>query len=67
MLFLGYLEKNRFLPDLNNEKQAKNLSYKKNLASLDKLILIRFEQDVMIKPGHTAVKFQKESKKKKGI
>ncbi|CEP12522.1 hypothetical protein [Parasitella parasitica] len=49
----GYLEKNRFLPDLNNENNE-NLTFKKNLKSLDKFIMIRFSEDVMIKPGYTA-------------
>ncbi|KAI9353097.1 Alpha/Beta hydrolase protein [Pilaira anomala] len=51
----GYLEKNQFLPYLNNEiEQDRNTTYKENMKSLDKLILIRFSQDVMIKPGFTA-------------
>lgn len=50
-----YLEKNRFLPDLNNEKShSRNQTYKENISSLDKLVLIRFSEDVMIKPGYTA-------------
>lgn len=55
----GYLEKNQFLPYLNNEiEQDRNTTYKENLKSLDKLILIRFSQDVMIKPGFTAVRLK---------
>ncbi|KAI9261954.1 Alpha/Beta hydrolase protein [Helicostylum pulchrum] len=51
----GYLEKNQFLPFINNELvDEKNESYKENIQSLDKLILIRFSEDVMIKPGFSA-------------
>ncbi|KAI8889864.1 alpha/beta-hydrolase [Backusella circina FSU 941] len=49
-----YLKKNKFLPFLNNELDNKNADYKKNLASLDLFVMIRFSEDVMIKPGHTA-------------
>lgn len=49
-----YLERNRFLPDLNNENND-NSTYKLNLSLLDKFIMIRFSEDVMIKPGYTAV------------
>jgi len=42
----GYLERNQFLPNLNNENHE-NDKYKQNLSSLDKF--------VMIKPGYTAV------------
>lgn len=52
----GYLEKNQFLPVINNELGEKNQTYKENIESLDKLILIRFSEDVMIKPGFTAVR-----------
>ncbi|KAK4516831.1 NADH:ubiquinone oxidoreductase [Mucor velutinosus] len=50
----GYLERNRFLPGLNNENDE-NVRYKQNLSSLDKFVMIRFSEDVMIKPGYTAV------------
>jgi palmitoyl-protein thioesterase len=66
---LGYLEKNRFLPYLNNEKQF-NSTYKENMKSLNKFIMIRFAQDVMIKPAYTAVSgksslAQRKKKKKR--
>lgn len=50
----GYLERNQFLPNLNNENDE-NDKYKQNLSSLDKFVMIRFSEDVMIKPGYTAV------------
>jgi palmitoyl-protein thioesterase len=51
------LEKNRFLPDLNNERRV-NPKYKENISLLDRFVLIRFSEDVMIKPGYTAVSMQ---------
>ncbi|KAI8379736.1 Alpha/Beta hydrolase protein [Radiomyces spectabilis] len=50
----GYLQKNIFLPDLNNEHSGKNISYKQHLLSLDKIVLIKFSDDTMIKPAETA-------------
>lgn len=51
-----YLEKNKFLPYVNNEIQHKdNEKYKNNLSSLDKFVMIQFSEDVMIKPAATAV------------
>ncbi|CAO3673870.1 unnamed protein product [Rhizopus stolonifer] len=50
-----YLEKNKFLPYVNNEIQHKdNEKYKNNLSSLDKFVMIQFSEDVMIKPAATA-------------
>ncbi|KAL1933323.1 hypothetical protein VTP01DRAFT_7413 [Rhizomucor pusillus] len=50
----GYLEKNIFLPDINNELRRKNSTYRSNLAQLDALVLIRFADDTMVKPAETA-------------
>ncbi|KAI8372386.1 palmitoyl protein thioesterase, partial [Blakeslea trispora] len=49
----GYLERNTFLPDLNNEINV-NEKYKSNISMLDRFVLIRFSDDVMIKPGYSA-------------
>ncbi|CAJ0635238.1 6400_t:CDS:10 [Entrophospora sp. SA101] len=49
-----YLKQNIYLPDINNELNEKNQAYKKNLASLNKLILIRFTEDITLKPKDTA-------------
>ena len=40
-----YLKKSIFLPDVNNEREAKSVQYKKNILSLDKLVLFRFSED----------------------
>ncbi|CAG8715878.1 7586_t:CDS:2, partial [Acaulospora morrowiae] len=49
-----YLKQNIFLPDINNELENKNKTYAKNLASLNKFVLIRFTEDVTVKPRDTA-------------
>ncbi|CAI2173438.1 5408_t:CDS:2 [Funneliformis geosporum] len=48
-----YLKKNIFLPDINNEI-FKNETYKANLRSLNKLVLIRFTKDNTVVPKDSA-------------
>ena len=50
----GYLNKNPFLPDVNNERDAKNPQYRTNLQSLDKLVLFRFAGDFTVVPRDSA-------------
>lgn len=45
-----YLEHNPFLPDINNERPAKNTQYAANLASLKRLVLYRFSKDDTVVP-----------------
>jgi len=45
-----YLEKNIFLPDLNNEKTQKDTTAAAKLAALDKALLIQFSEDTMVIP-----------------
>ncbi|CAO3662597.1 unnamed protein product [Umbelopsis vinacea] len=50
-----YLEKNIFLPDINNEFPIrKNKTYKENLLSLNKLVLIKFAEDETVRPAESA-------------
>ncbi|CAG8480793.1 7672_t:CDS:2, partial [Diversispora eburnea] len=49
-----YLEKNIFLPDINNEHMKKNVTYANNLSSLNKFVLIRFTEDRTIVPIDSA-------------
>ncbi|KAF9962940.1 hypothetical protein BGZ65_007096 [Modicella reniformis] len=49
-----YLEKNIFLPDINNELTFKNTTYKDRLTSINKLVMFAFLKDVMVKPRETA-------------
>ncbi|OAD80588.1 hypothetical protein PHYBLDRAFT_104666, partial [Phycomyces blakesleeanus NRRL 1555(-)] len=58
----GYLKKNIFLPDLNNELGTQNSTYRDHLSSLDMFVMIRFEEDAMIKPAETAWFWTQDSK-----
>lgn len=49
-----YLQRNIFLPDINNELEIKNANYAKRLSSINKLVMIMFMQDVTVKPKETA-------------
>ncbi|XP_021893644.1 palmitoyl-protein thioesterase 1-like [Carica papaya] len=50
-----YLEKCKFLPKLNNElPDQKNSSYKHRLSSLQKLVLIMFEDEEVVIPKETS-------------
>ncbi|KAF9284454.1 hypothetical protein BGZ68_004684 [Mortierella alpina] len=49
-----YLERNIFLPDINNELVIKNLTYVKRLSSLNKMVMFMFEDDITVKPKETA-------------
>jgi palmitoyl-protein thioesterase len=50
----AYLAHNTFLADINNERPAKNATYRANLASLEKLVLFRFKDDVTVVPRDSA-------------
>eukprot|EP01089_Gocevia_fonbrunei_P014355 TRINITY_DN3919_c0_g2_i2.p1 TRINITY_DN3919_c0_g2~~TRINITY_DN3919_c0_g2_i2.p1 ORF type:complete len:299 (-),score=47.10 TRINITY_DN3919_c0_g2_i2:3-899(-) len=39
-----------FLPDINNERSPKNETYKKNLSSLNKFVMVKFTEDEMVQP-----------------
>jgi palmitoyl-protein thioesterase len=45
-----YLTSNIFLPDVNNEREVKNATYADNLASLERLVLYRFEKEYTVVP-----------------
>ncbi|ORY10031.1 Alpha/Beta hydrolase protein [Clohesyomyces aquaticus] len=45
-----YLEHSNFLADVNNEREVKNETYAKNLASLDKFVMILFKDDTTVIP-----------------
>lgn len=45
-----YLSANVFLPDINNEREQKNATYADNLASLQRLVLYRFEKEYTVVP-----------------
>jgi palmitoyl-protein thioesterase len=55
------MDKNVFLPDINNEyPHSKNKTYKENLLSLNKLVLIKFAEDETVRPAESAVNVQKK-------
>jgi len=45
-----YLQKNRFLADLNNERDEKNATYKANMLTLEKYVLVMATGDNMVVP-----------------
>jgi palmitoyl-protein thioesterase len=50
-----YLERNVFLPDINNEvEKERSQRYKKNLAALERLVLYRFEDDTVVEPAESS-------------
>ncbi|KAI9323209.1 palmitoyl-protein thioesterase 1 [Dichotomocladium elegans] len=49
-----YLERNVFLPRLNNELPTKNSTYSDHLSGLDLFAMVRFTEDTMVKPSETA-------------
>jgi palmitoyl-protein thioesterase len=57
-----YLKYNKFLADLNNEKAEKSLENKEKFLALEKLVLIKFDQDDMVFPKESAW-FQKYKEK----
>jgi len=50
----GYLEENVFLADINNERENKNSTYKKHITSLNTMVLVASEVDVIIYPKTSA-------------
>ncbi|KAJ3033398.1 hypothetical protein HK097_004856 [Rhizophlyctis rosea] len=49
-----YIAGNIFLPDINNELPDKNETYIQNLKSLNKFVMIQFEEDDMVVPKESA-------------
>lgn len=50
-----YLKKSEFLAGLNNERlESRNATYSQNLSSIDKLVMILFENDVTVVPKESA-------------
>jgi len=46
----GYLRWNVLMPDINNEKDQKNETYKQNMLSLNLLVLFKFTLDTVVVP-----------------
>lgn len=50
----GYLSNSNFLADINNERAAKNGTYRENMKGLNRLAMYMFEEDSMVHPKETA-------------
>jgi palmitoyl-protein thioesterase len=49
-----YLENSNFLADINNEREVKNETYKKNLAEVNKFAMFMFEEDTVAVPKESS-------------
>jgi palmitoyl-protein thioesterase len=49
-----YLEFSNFLADINNEREVKNATYKKNLEKLERFVMYVFEDDETVIPKETS-------------
>jgi len=52
--YKGYVNGATFLPDLNNQKNGSLAEIKERYEGLEKMLLIKFEDDTMIIPKETA-------------
>lgn len=50
-----YLEKSNFLADINNERELKNVKYKKNLQALNMFAMFMFDEDTVAIPKESAL------------
>jgi len=48
--FDTYVEKSKFIAEINNEKAVKNESYAVNLATLENFVLVKHTEDGMVEP-----------------
>jgi hypothetical protein len=53
-----YVEKSRFIAEINNEKPEKNASYAVNLALLENFVMILHESDSMVEPRHGRINYK---------
>jgi palmitoyl-protein thioesterase len=52
--YAKYLDNSNFLADINNERELKNVEYKRNIARLSNLVLYQFEDDTVVIPKDTS-------------
>merc|ERR1712055_660839 len=48
--FDTYVEKSKFLAEINNEKPDKNASYAENLGALENFVMVKHTKDTMVEP-----------------
>ena len=52
--FAAYLNKNDFIKDINNEGETTNVTYAKNLASLENFVMLMFDKDTTVEPKQSS-------------
>lgn len=52
--FDNYLEHSNYLADINNERSLKNATYSENLAQLERLVMILFDDDTTLIPKESS-------------
>ncbi|PWY87508.1 palmitoyl-protein thioesterase precursor [Aspergillus heteromorphus CBS 117.55] len=52
--YARYLAESNFLADVNNEREVKNATYKRNLGMLNRFVMYLFEGDRMVHPKESA-------------
>lgn len=50
-----YLELSAWLADINNEREEKNQTYSYHLSSLEKFVMIKFDQELTVVPAVSSV------------
>ena len=50
----SYLENSNFLADINNEREKKNTTYKKNIKKLENFVMYMFANDTVAVPKESA-------------
>ena len=50
-----YRAKSRFLADINNERQPRNQTYKKRLSSVEKFVMVQFDDDTIVSPKESSL------------
>lgn len=51
-----YYKFNKFLPDINNELEKKNETYKANMLRLNSFVMYMFENDTVVIPRESSVR-----------
>merc|ERR1712236_50157 len=52
--FDTYVEKSKFIAEINNEKDVKNASYAINLSSLENFVMVKNTEDSMVEPRESS-------------
>merc|ERR1712038_287743 len=52
--FDTYVEKSKFIAEINNEKAEKNASYAINLSSLENFVMVKNTEDTMVEPRESS-------------